>query len=811
MAIRRQIFMAQNPPHKFARRKFLRDVVLGASALAAFPILGCRSFSPQKQRGGACWEFSLDNNWLFGGGNPDIATQSVFNDSAFKNVSLPHCVTRLSWQNWKFSDWSGIGVYRRHFSLPENTRDHRVFLHFDGVVSGATPFINGQPLPQHIGGYLPFAYEITDRLVQDENTLAVAVDSRWVNAPPEGSPRGVGAVDFFEPGGITRGVSLRVVPQIFISNVFIKPVNVMDANRRIDVTCKLDAAIALPKSASVKVELLDGGRTIAETSQTLQIEQPGVTEVKLTLDTLGNVKLWDIHIPQLYHVIVTLSLDGKPVHDYRSSTGLRDARFELDGFYLNGERLQLFGLNRHELFPYTGFAMPPRVMRRDAEILRRELNCNIVRCSHYPQSESFLDACDELGLLVWEEIPGWSYVGNAAWQDLLVRDVQDMVVRDRNHPAIVIWGVRVNESNDNPELYRRTTATAKALDDSRPVSGAMVGGGGERHSTKHWAEDVFAYNDYHQTAPDYRISLQPPLPGVPYLITETVGQIVGPPKVDHRYRRAGDPFLQARQAIYHAQAHDQVLADKRYAGVIAWCAFEYGSPINSFKGVKYPGVVDFFRIPKLGAAFYQSQVDPMIKPVIQPNFYWDFGRQTPRGPGKNSAIFSNSERLKFFLDGKEIAELEPDRHKFPHLKYPPFFIDLDLAGAGHPELRIDGFAGDKLILSRSFSSDPTQDQFLLRADDTEILGDGIDSTRLVFGVVDKFGAPRAFAGGEVYFQIEGAAEIIGDNPFQLTDAGGLAALWIKSVQNNPGRVKITGTHTFLGEKFIEILSTKPTG
>ena len=107
--------------------------------------------------------------------------------------------------------------------------------------------------------------------------------------------------------------------------------------------------------------------------------------------------------------------------------------------------------------------MPPRVMRRDAEILRREFNCNAVRCSHYPQSEAFLDACDELGLMVWEETPGWQYLGDAAWKELVVRDVQRHGARDRNHPAIIIWGVRVNESQNDPALYERTDAAAKSL------------------------------------------------------------------------------------------------------------------------------------------------------------------------------------------------------------------------------------------------------------------------------------------------------------------------------------------------------------
>ncbi|HVU08970.1 MAG TPA: glycoside hydrolase family 2 TIM barrel-domain containing protein [Verrucomicrobiae bacterium] len=803
--------MASNSFREISRRKFLRNVALGTSALAVSPILNYRSLAAPKSTGAARWEIPLNNDWLFGGKFSDDAVQTAFGDSAFEKISLPHSVAKLSWHNWKFSDWSDVWIYRKHFSTPENLQDRRVFLHFDAVTTSATPSLNGHALPAHVGGYLPFEYEITEWLAEKENLLAVAIDGRWQNVPPEGSPRGAGAVDFFEPGGMTRPVSLRVVPQIFISDVFAKPVNVLDAkNRRVEIAVVIDAGIVPTKSARVKIELFDANRKIADATQEFKIENVGETKLNLALTDLPDVKLWDVDSPQLYQIVATLILDETPVHDFQTRIGFREARFELDGFFLNGRRLQLFGLNRHELFPYVGFAASARAHRRDAEILRRDLNCNVVRCSHYPQSENFLAACDELGLLVWEEIPGWSYIGNAAWQDLLVRDVRDMIVRDRNRPSVIIWGVRVNESNDNPELYRRTTALAKSLDDSRPASGAMVGGGPERHSTKHWAEDVFAYNDYRHVAPDFDVSLEPPLPGVPYLITEAVGQIVGPPKVDHKYRRAGDPFLQARQAIYHAQVHDQALKDRHYAGVIAWCAFEYGSPMNSFNGIKCPGVMDFFRIPKLGASFYQSQIDPQIRPVIQPNFYWDLGIQTPRGPGKNAAIFSNCDRLKLFLDGKPIVELKPDRVKFPHLKYAPFFADLDLDGAGKPELRIDGFVGDKLVLSKSFSSDATQDQFFLRADDTEISGDGIDTTRLVFGVTDKFGAPRVFAGGEVSFQIEGTVKIVGDNPFQLTDAGGFAAVWVKARQDNSGKVQITAAHSILGTKSVEIFLAKVT-
>jgi beta-galactosidase len=792
---------------EISRRKFLRKIALGTSALTVFPILSCRGFPWDKPVGPARWEFPLNNDWLFGGKFPDGATQPAFDDSAFENISLPHCVAKLSWHGWRFSDWSDVWIYRKHFSLPKDARSGRVFLHFDGVTTSATPFINGHALPQRVGGYLPFQYEITELLAKNENLLAVAIDARWANAPPQGSPRGEGAVDFFEPGGITRAVSLRVTPQIFIRDVFARPLDVLDTNnRRVEIACFIDAAIVLGQSTRLKIELFAAKKKIQETTREFKIENPGETTLNLTLSNLPNIQLWDVDAPQLYEIVATLILDDVPVHDFRTRIGFREARFEPNGFFLNGRRLQIFGLNRHELFPDFGFAASNRAMRRDAEILRRELNCNAVRCSHYPQSPAFLDACDELGLLVWEEVPGWSYIGNADWQDLLVRDTSEMIIRDRNRPSVIIWGVRVNESNDNPELYRRTKALAKKLDGTRPASGAMVGGGPERHSTKHWAEDVFAYNDYHHIAPDFDVLLEPPLPGVPYLITEAVGQIVGPPKIDHKYHRAGDPFLQSRQAIYHAQAHDQAAGDERYAGVIAWCGFEYGSPMNSYNGIKCPGVVDFFRIPKLGASFYQSQVDPKIKPVIQPNFYWDFSALTPQGPGKNAAIFSNCERLEAFLNGKLLAALQPASAKFPHLKYPPFFCDLEIENAKKPELRIDGFIGNARVLSKSFSSNPVQDQFLLQTDDTELTADGIDATRLVFGVVDKFGMPRAFAGGEISFQVDGPVRVIGDNPFNLTDAGGLGAVWIKTLQGTSGRGKITAVHSVLGSKSVEVLT-----
>jgi beta-galactosidase len=740
--------------------------------------------------------FSLDPDWLFGGRWSPAAAQPAFDDSAFARITLPHTVAPLSWKNWQPDAWQNVWAYRKHFTLPPEFRGSRIFLHFDRVMAAANVTINGHPLPQHLGGYLPFSYEVTE-LLREQNTLAVAVDARWLNVPPTGSPRGPRAVDYLLPGGITGSVSLRAVPHTFIRDVIARALNVLTPERKLEITCQLDGRSKAHGPDRIVAILRNGGRVMACTAQHFD-DTRSDQELQLTLENLGSIVLWNVERPQLYELEVTLFANEKPLHTQRTRIGFREARFELDGFYLNGRRLQLFGLNRHELYPYLGYAAPRRLLRRDAEILRHQFNCNIVRCSHYPQSSAFLDACDELGLMVWEEIPGWQYIGDAAWQECAVRDVEAMVRRDRNRPSVVIWGVRINESPNNPDLYRRTRALAKSLDPTRATSGTMTPDSLKTWRTE-WDQDVFAFDDYHAET-DGSVGILPPLPGVPYMLAETVGQFNYNDRThfNAKYRRAADVALQQQQALRHAQAHSRAANYPRCAGVIAWCAFDYASLLNADEAVKCPGIADVFRIPKLGASFYLAQADPKTRSVIEPNFYWDFGPATPTGPGRHAAIFSNCDRLEVFISGKHHATLHPDRTGFPHIAYPPFFADLETDGAANPELRIDGYLGPKLALSRPFSSDRALDRLHLHAADAELIADGADATWLTFGAVDKFGALRSFVAGEVSLSLEGPGKIVGDNPFQTADTGGSGAVLLQTIAGRPGKVHITARHPRLG-------------
>ena len=475
----------------------------------------------------------------------------------------------------------------------------RVFLDFAAAMTQAALTLNGHDLPGHTGGYLPFSAEITDRLMRRGNVLAVTLDSRFnLDVPPDRPPPDApSSVDFWQPGGLYREVQLRVVPQVFLADVFAKPVTVLEAARlHIVVQCTVDAAVVPRGSVTILVELLDGAREISSATVPVTISKPGQVTVTGTLSGLAGITLWDIDNPKLYTMLATLQLGGAPLHDYQVRIGFREASFHLDGFFLNGRRVKLFGVNRHQFYPFAGGATTARVQRRDAEILRRELNCNMVRCSHYPQSEDFYNACDELGLMAWEEIPGWVYFGDAAWQAAACRDVRDMIIRDRNHPSIIVWGVMPNEAGEHVTEYTACHELAHSLDDSRPT-----GGDGSRTDAS-YVFDVYSIHDYrHRIGPDglRQPELRPATDaaGKPYLVCEAVGTLSGPAK---HYRRTDSQDNQQGQATAHARVHDIAASDDRYCGLLAWSGYDYNSGHgNELGGIKYTGVVDRSASPSL--------------------------------------------------------------------------------------------------------------------------------------------------------------------------------------------------------------------
>jgi beta-galactosidase len=705
--------------------------------------------------------YPLNRNWQF----------QAKAGGEFQRVTLPHTNVELPWHSFDDKAYEFVSHYRRPFRAPASWSGKRVFVDFDGVMTAAKVSINGHAFGEYRGGYTPFTWELTSHLkLGGENLLEVEVDS---TERPDIPPFGL-TVDYLTFGGIYRDVSLRVVPQTHLSAIFAKPVRVMQGDRAVVVRCYVEGPIEKP--VTITAELRDGDRVMARGSKTVMAAAPFH---EVTIERVGDVRRWDLRNPALYGV--TASLDNGDTMSTR--IGFREAHFTDKGFYLNGEHVKLRGLNRHQTYPYTGGAMPARVQARDAIVLRKELKCNIVRTSHYPQSPHFLDACDEVGLLVLEEIPGWQHIGEKDWQDLSLDNVGRMIRRDWNHPSIVLWGVRINESADNHDFYTRTNAVARDLDDSRQTGGIR-----NRYDSE-LLEDVFTMNDF-------GFPLRPPN-HPQYLNTEFNGHMFSTKRFDNVERIA-------EHVTRHARVHDQLASDDRYAGGIAWCAFDYASHryFGSGDRICYHGVSDIFRVAKPAAGFYKSQCDPDEEVVIEPGFFLSWGDHGGgNGPGL-VPICSNCEQLKIYFGGKLLLEAVPDRKTYPHLKYPPFLVNLNqLRFNSWGELKIEGYLQGKVAGTKTLSGNGTDDRLAVKPDDLELDGDGRDATRVVLAVTDEYGNLRPFATGAIQLSVSGPGEIIGENPFALS--GGAGAVWVKARELS-GVIRLEAKHQYLGKQVVEI-------
>jgi len=696
-------------------------------------------------------------DWLFAADQLPLAAS----DDSFEPVTLPHTLKVFPHQNFDNLDYQFVATYRKRFDFCREQADSLVFLEFEGVMLACTVYLNDQLIGEHLGGYISFSFEITSALREGENLLTVYVDGRErKDIPPYGH-----LVDYLTFGGIYRDVYLKIANPIHIEHIFVQTPDVLD---RAQLLCEVRVNQESPP-LTLEAALLDQhGKKIAAAQIPV-----GENPAHLKFESLPDIQLWSLDEPVLYTLKVSLLKDGKTADRVSSRFGFRSAEFRPDGgFYLNGERLQLFGLNRHQTYPYIGAAAPPRLQRQDADILKFELACNIVRTSHYPQSPHFIERCDEIGLLVFEEITGWQHIGDESWQQISLDELQAMIERDRNHPSIILWGVRINESGDNDDFYSRTNALAHQLDPTRQTGGVRCFLGSS------FLEDVYTYNDFSNTV------LEPT--EQPYLITEFSGHMF-PTKIwDHEERLI-------EHALLHAKVQDLQVGNPKIAGAIGWSAFDYATHIEFGSGdrICYHGVMDIFRLPKWAAYFYKSQKPPSKQIVLQAATHWTMGDRS--GGGNNPlTVFSNCDQIEVVIGEMSVGKFGPDYEAYPNLPYPPFTIHgLDEYSAWGQakfyDLHLIGYLQGQPVAEQWISSSRLPVKLELSTDVDQLVADGADMTRLIFRITDSFGNPLPYAIKAISFELEGEADLIGENPFPLV--GGQAALFVKARQQ-PGKVSI---------------------
>ncbi len=782
--------------------------------------------------------------------------------SVWVPVDVPHTLVTLPFNHFDETSYQKRGTYCREFHSPSIPEGGSVFLDFEGVAVSCRLWLNGRSIGAHSGPYTPFSIDITETIHRADaegraatNRLFVEVDAREDPAVP---PFG-GVMDYLAYGGIYRAVHLRVQGPCRIGRVHARPCAV-SAGGAAGLSVDVEVSGAARRGTSIAAFLKKDGVVLAEARAEVYTEayaqayawaQPGANPeelpevplrggavVRVEFPKLGDIALWDIDSPTLYDLDVVLEAKGELLDSASERIGFRQARFTPDGFYLNGRRIFLRGLNRHQSWPYVGYAMGPGAQRRDAEILKRELGAVIVRTSHYPQSRHFLDACDELGLLVFTELPGWQHIGDDAWKDRALADLEALILRDRNHPSVVLWGVRVNESRDDRDFYEKTNALSRRLDPDRQTGGVRC----IRKSD--FLEDVYTFNDFSDDGGPAVVARPRSVTGlkedVPYLIAEHSGHMFPTKRFDQEERLA-------EHARRHAAVLDASMGDPGISGAIGWCAFDYNTHKDFGSGDKvcYHGVSDMSRIPKYAAAVYASQMDPKEKIVLEPASLFSKGERSAARilPVE---VYTNCDAVELYRAGKKIGCFHPDRKTYPHLEHPPVLIDdfighsidgegfsprdksvfLSLAGKAMAKgaenfslldrlrfgllllrlrmsfqdaealvltyglawgeaddpVELVGMIGGREAIRKSFGADARAEKLEITADAQAIKvkpGDEWDAVRVIARMCDQYGNLCPFAFEPLRIEISGAGRLIG--PCERSLSGGATAFWVAGV------------------------------
>ena len=558
------------------------------------------------------------------------------------SVRLPHTAQELPLHYADHNAYQMVCGYRRSLALGRELQGKRIFLQFDGAAHIATVYMNGREVAHHRCGYTGFRAEITDAVVLGgENILAVKLDTTENPLVP---PFGF-VIDYLTYGGLYREVWLDIREDSFLADVFITTPTTESVH--------VEATSENAEGCVLEAEVTKGGRTIAKGTFL-----PGES---LTLPCPG-VKPWNTMRPVRYICRVTLKRDGQILDTQSIKFGFRTAEFQADGFYLNGKKVFLRGLNRHQCYPYMGYAATESLQREDARILQEELSCTAVRTSHYPQSHHFLDECDRRGILVFTEIPGWQHIGNEIWIDQALENVKEMVLQYRNHPSIVLWGVRINESRDNDDFYIRANAIAHELDPSRATSGVRF------IKKSSLLEDVYAYNDFSHMGtnpgcePKSKVTTDM---GKALLISEHNGHMFPTKSFDTWERRQ-------EHALRHARVLDAAMADGEHAGCFGWCMFDYPTHKDFGSGdrVCHHGVMDAFRNPKLAAYTYASQ--GVGRPVLAVGSSMDIG-DYPGGTIGDIRVFTNADSVSLYKNDCFVTKLRKGDWK--GLRHGPMMLD----------------------------------------------------------------------------------------------------------------------------------------
>jgi beta-galactosidase len=728
----------------------------------------------------------FNKDWKFFLGNDSTAFNINYNDVAWRSLSLPH-------------DWSiegnfskdnpattqggalpgGIGWYRKTFAIPASTKNKNISIEFDGVYRNSEVWINGHYLGKRPNGYISFQYDLTPYLKYgtEKNVIAVKVDnsqqpnSRW-----------------YSGSGIYRNVHLLIKGNFQIDR---KKVIIIPALVTVDsASVYVENGFKIPGgTVKVKVTVLSGNNKVVSTDL-YKVSADGLYEMNYNLE-IKKPALWSTDNPNLYKLKLELiTLHNEILDEYTTTFGIRSVNFDREkGFFLNNKPLKIKGVCMHHDLGALGAAFNYRAAERQLQILK-DMGCNAIRTSHNPPAPEFLDLCDKMGFLVMDEaFDMWQkkknkfdyYLDFAAWHK---KDLEDMILRDRNHPSIFMWSIgnEIREQFDSTgiAITRELVDIVKRLDNTRPVTSALT----ETDTAKNFiyqsnALDVIGWNYNQQNFPEFLKKY----PGKIFIGAETTSALatrghydmpsdsirVWPPKGKKEVENVnGDWTVSAYDNVKagRGSTHEETWKIiKKYdflSGLFVWTGFDYlgePTPYPWPARSSYFGIVDLAGFPK--DVYYMYQSEWTNKPVLHIFPHWNWPQAPVGEPGKIIdvwAYYNNADEVELFLNGKSLGirkKINDDLHVMWRVPFE--------AGTVKAISRKNG----KTVLTTEIKTAGKPAKIELTADRKIIRADGKDLSFITARILDKDGNMVPGADDLIEFSISGNANIAAtDNGYQ---------------------------------------------
>lgn len=772
---------------------------------------------------------NFNQDWKFYLGDEAEAKSPGFNDGKWRTLTLPH-------------DWSiegefdeknpakpeggglptGIGWYRKSFISPASMQKKDVFIEFDGVYKNSEVWINGHLLGKRPYGYISFRYELTKYLKSGKNVIAVRVDN---SAQPDSR--------WYSGSGIYRNVWLTATEKIAVDQwgTFVTTPSFTKTTANVYLKTQIRNKGLVKGKIDLKWLIYDADGKVVSSAGMKNIALKDTTLVVAQFARVSKPKLWSVKHPYRYKVVTQVFSNKKLTDSYESPLGIRQFNFDAQkGFKLNGEYMKILGVCMHHDLGALGSAINVRAMERQLEILK-EMGCNAIRTAHNPPAPELLELCDKMGFLVMDEsFDMWAKKKNKQdyhlnWDEWHVRDLQDMVKRDRNHPSVILWSIgnEIREQFDSTgvAMTKELVKLVKDLDTSRPVLSALT----ETDAKKNFiyqsgALDIYGLNYNHKLYKDFPKNY----PGQKFLATETTSSLDTrgfyemPSDSIRRWPKDGKTKFTEGNAEFAASSYDNVSAywgstheetwkeAKKYdhvSGLFVWTGFDYlGEPLPYSWPARssYFGIVDLAGFPK--DAYYMYQSEWTTKPVLHvfPHWNWTAGKTVDVW-----AYYNNADEVELFLNGKSSgtrAKKGEDLHVVWQLRYEPGVLKAVSKKNG------------RVVSVKEIKTAAKPAKIELLADRSNIAADGKDLSFVTVRILDEQGNLVPDADNLVQFKLEGAGTIAGvDNGFQASMEPFKAdyrkayrglCLAIVQASEKSGKLKLTATSAGLQDADLTI-------